>query len=93
MPRHLSSTKLPASLPARIEHTGRALYGRRWRTALATALGISRVTLDRWLKGFAPQTNVDVELLTLIAKERAARAAHGVTLDRMCREFNKLLET
>jgi hypothetical protein len=91
--RLLASTRLPATLPARIEYTGRGLYGRRWRTALATGLGISRVTLDRWLKGFAPQTNVDVELLSLIAKERAARAAHGVTLDRMCREFNKLLET
>jgi transcriptional regulator with XRE-family HTH domain len=91
--RFLSSTKLPATLPGRIEYTGRGLYGRRWRTALATALGISRVTLDRWLRGFQPQSNVDVELLSLLAKERAARAVHGITLDRMCREFNNLLES
>jgi transcriptional regulator with XRE-family HTH domain len=91
--RFLSSTKLPATLPGRIEYTGRELYGRRWRTALASALGISRVTLHRWLQGHTAQTNIDVELLSLIAKERAERAAHGAVLDRMCRQFNKHLES
>ena len=93
MTRYPSSTALPTTLPKRLEHVGRSLYGRRWRTALATALGISRVTLSRWLAGFSAQTNVDVELLSLIAKERAARAAAGAELDKLCRAFNKLLES
>jgi hypothetical protein len=85
-------TPLPAKLPDRIELVGRALYGRRWKTRLAWALRLSRDTLHRWLTGHVPQSNVDVELMSLIAKERAAMSAHGIELDRLQLAFNRHLE-
>jgi hypothetical protein len=85
-------TPLPAALPDRIELVGRALYGRRWKTKLAWAMRLTRGTLHRWLLGHQPQSNVDVELMSLIAKERAAMRAHGIELDRLVASFNRHLE-
>jgi hypothetical protein len=86
-----ASTALPATLPARIEHVMRCLYGSRWRTRGAMALGIGRMTLHRWMSGEAPNSNVDLGLLMLIARERADRMRHGTELDRLERAFNKHL--
>jgi hypothetical protein len=86
-------TPLPAKLPDRIELVGRVLYGRRWKTKLAWAMRLSRDTLHRWLTGHVPQSNVDVELMSLIAKERASLTAHGIELDRLVLAFGRHLET
>jgi transcriptional regulator with XRE-family HTH domain len=81
------ATKLPVSLPDRIEYVMRLLYGSRWRTKAAAALGIGRMTLHRWMSGEAPQSNVDLDLLQLIASERAARMRLGNDLDKLVPSF------
>lgn len=37
--------------PDTLADIGRALYGERWQSPLAEALGINRETLRRWLTG------------------------------------------
>jgi len=37
--------------PAELARLGRALYGPRWQTALARAVGVTSRTVRRWLAG------------------------------------------
>jgi hypothetical protein len=85
-------TKIPAALPARIEYVMRRMYGSRWRTKAASALGIGRMTLHRWMSGDVPASNVDLDMLALIERERGSRMAQTVELDGMARALNKHLE-
>lgn len=71
----------------------RALYGARWRTRGAMALGVGRMTLHRWMSGETPSSNVDLELVTLIAQERAARVRDRADLDKLEKALNKHLES
>ena len=40
--------------PALLADVGRALYGTRWQSELARALGVSGRTIRRWLVGSSP---------------------------------------
>ena len=52
----------------RLAEMGRALYGERWQTALATRLGIADRTMRRWLTGESPiPIGLEEELQKLLA--------------------------
>jgi hypothetical protein len=87
------SVKLPAALPARIQMVGRSIYGRRWRTRLAGGLHISRNTLHRWMAGERPASDIDLDLLSLIAHESNAAARQRMALERLQKAFNRHLRT
>lgn len=55
-----------------LSDAGRALYGERWQTDLANALGVSDRTVRRWVSGVDdPRPGVYLDLLRL-TQERAA---------------------
>ncbi len=59
--------------PKELEAVGKRLYGERWKTPLANAVGVDRVTVARWAKGghtIPPYVDLAIEAL----KRRAVEA-------------------
>jgi transcriptional regulator with XRE-family HTH domain len=55
-----------------IARAGRALYGERWQTSLARALGVTDRTVRRWAAGQAqPSRGVYADLASLVEQHRA----------------------
>lgn len=64
-----------ATSPELIQAVGEALYGPRFETALAYALGVNRRTVYRWRAGTAqPRKSVWIDLRALL-EERAGELA------------------
>lgn len=52
---------------------GRALYGERWQSPLARALGVNERTVRGWLSGRSnPAPGVEDEIRRLLAERRTA---------------------
>jgi len=54
-----------------IEKTGIALWGNRWQTDMAEALGVSDRTVRRWAGGDEPRPGVFVDLLRIVVERQA----------------------
>ncbi len=55
--------------PDRLRSCGEALYGERWQSALATALGVTDRTVRRWVSGEnEPPESVVAEIRDLALK-------------------------
>lgn len=69
-----SNEAVPTSQAGRIKWVAERLYpGGRWRARIASALGIGRSTLYRYLSGRKrPVRKLDDELMLLVARERIA---------------------
>lgn len=62
--------------PAELERRGRALYGERWQTPLAEALGVTDRTMRRWLAGtFGIPEPIAAEIASLERATKDATAA------------------
>lgn len=60
---------IPSYLPARLRLVGQALHGGQFISHLAKDLGISRMTLHRWLNNEGdPPTDIDQRLLVVLRK-------------------------
>lgn len=57
--------------PARLSAIGRALYGDRWQSALAAALGVADRTVRRWAAGTSPVPDGAARDMTALLNERA----------------------
>ncbi len=63
------------STPNRLRHVGTQLFGRYWQNALARALGVSRHTLYRWLRGErTPPADLDARLMSITTAAAAGAA-------------------
>jgi hypothetical protein len=62
---------IPPSFAARLALVGSTLYGSRWKGPLARALGHSRITINRWVRGAPRGLDVDHELVALLAEIEA----------------------
>ncbi|GLH79754.1 hypothetical protein SSBR45G_46630 [Bradyrhizobium sp. SSBR45G] len=77
------------TLAKRIEHVGRALYGRFWTVKMAAGLGISRSQLFEYRRPYGGKTDrardLDCELVALIEREQALsqERAAGLTVLRI----------
>lgn len=62
--------------PAQLRRLGRKLYGERWQTAMALALGVADRTVRRWAAGSSavPDT-VRLELIAALRIEAARLVA------------------
>lgn len=71
--------------PADLARRGSALYGTHWKEPLASALGVARRSLDRWLDG---SRGIPTTLATEIeAMERATAKATKATQSVLGAEF------
>jgi hypothetical protein len=86
--------------PTKLANVGRALYGQRWQTALATDLGVSDRTMRRWLTGESPiPSGIEEELQKLLTMrtieidKRSELSSDSSGQDKMFTDgdFNKLL--
>jgi hypothetical protein len=63
-----------SSEPALLRAIGEALYGAYWQNQLAFALGVNRVSIQRWLRGeWRPRPGVWVELERMLSERAAAQ--------------------
>lgn len=59
--------------PSLLSDAGRALFGGRWQSDMARALGVSDRTVRRWAVGTeTPRPGVYVDLMRVVAARRAA---------------------
>jgi hypothetical protein len=64
-----------AAPPDLLARVGQALYGERWQTQLARALGVADRTVRRWVAGEdAPRAGVWTDLLEILARHQAELA-------------------
>ena len=78
-------SRLPETLPGRIEFVGERLYGRDWRGAVARGLSVHRATLWRWLAGKRTSRDIDTDLVAMVDAERDVAAARSDEIGRLQR--------
>jgi hypothetical protein len=73
---------IPSPFPARLALVGSTLYGARWKGPLARALGYSRITINRWVRGAPRGPDVDRELVELLADFEARSGELRAAMER-----------
>lgn len=59
--------------PAELAEIGTALFGQRWQTELADAIGVNARTVRRWAVGDTQMDSTMAESIVRVCRERAAR--------------------
>lgn len=66
--------------PSVLAQVGQALYGRRWKTALASDLKVTYRTVQNWCTGASPFPDTVVSRLRLIVRSRIEGAERARSL-------------